>query len=175
MTRFLTCRPVLPRRRGRTDVDLGANRQLFSGADTGQPSLDLGRHGGPDRDPVELHPEVPEGFDHFERQWSGAEDGWAAVGRDRVVHRPGTEHVVDASVAEGQVDLDVVGLPLVGDRLDADAGDAERAAVVPDPGVDRLAHLRVVRLLREDELPLRVEAARQVDGHDVCPFVNRAT
>jgi hypothetical protein len=117
---------------------------------------------------------VPVGFDHFERQWSGAQDARAAVGGHRVVHRPGTEHVVDASVGEREVDLDVVGLPLVGDRLGADAGDAERAAVVPDPGVDRLAHLGVVRLLREDELPVRVEAAGQVDGHDVYPFVNRA-
>ena len=50
-------------------------------------------------------------------------------------------------------------------RLDADAGQAERRALVPDPHVHRLAHLGVVRLLGEDELRAVAQAAGQIDAH----------
>ena len=48
----------------------------------------------------------------------------------------------------------------------ADAGQAELDAVVPDPGVHRLAHLRIVRLLGEDVLELVAQPAREIDRHD---------
>ena len=88
-----------------------------------------------------------------------------------IVDRAGREHGEHPAVGEGDVGLDVVGVPLVGDGLDADAGQAELDAVVPDPRVHRLAHLRIVRLLGEDVLELVAQPAREIDRHRVLPSV----
>src|SRR5690606_23418328 len=75
------------------------------------------------------------------------------------------------------VHLDVVGLPLIGDRFDADARHADLGAAVPDPRVHRLPHLGVVGLLREDVLAVVTETAGQVDCHcsprGVAPTAHR--
>ena len=55
---------------------------------------------------------------------------------------------------------------MIGHGLNADPGQAHGATgVVPKPHVDRLAHVGVVRLLREDELTLVAQPARQIHGH----------
>jgi hypothetical protein len=74
------------------------------------------------------------------------------------VDRTRTEDVEHAAVGERQVDLDVVRVPLISDRLDSYAGKAEFDAVVPDPGVDGFAHFGIIRLLRKDELKLVAQA-----------------
>ena len=77
-----------------------------------------------------------------------------------------------------------MGVPLVGDGLDADAGQAELDAVVPDPGVHRLAQVGIVRLLGEDVLELVAQPAREIDRHSrldagllavsCCPTIHRS-
>ncbi len=63
-----------------------------------------------------------------------------------------------------------MGLPLVADRLDADSRQANGPArIVPEPCVDRLAEIRVVRLRTEDELACRPEPTGEIDGHVVSP------
>ena len=78
---------------------------------------------------------------------------------------------VHPAVGERDVDLDVVGVPVRGDRLDADAGQADLAAVVEDPEAHRIPHLRVVRPLGEHVLAGRVDAAGQVDCHAQLLFM----
>ena len=56
-------------------------------------------------------------------------------------------------------------LPLLGDRLDPNPGQTDLPAVVGDPEAHRVAHLGVVRPVSEDELPLAVDPACQVNGH----------
>ena len=84
---------------------------------------------------------------------------------ERVVHRARAEDVEHTPVGERDVHLHVVRVPLVGQRFDADARQAELGAVVPDPHVDRLPHLRIGRLRREHELAVVVQAAGQIDAH----------
>ena len=86
---------------------------------------------------------------------------------------PDVEHVEHAPVGERDVHLDVVGVPLVGDRFDGDARKPDVVAVVPDPDVHRLAHLGIVGLGREDELASFVESRGQIDTHG-APFVRSA-
>ena len=105
------------------------------------------------------------GLDHLKRQRAGTEHPRFAVGAHWVVHRAVAEDVEHSPIGEGEIDLYVVGVPLIGDGLDTDAGDAERAAVIPDPRVYRFAGFRVVGLPRPDELPLETQAASQIDGH----------
>jgi hypothetical protein len=82
------------------------------------------------------------------------------------VHGSVAEDVEYAPVGECEVDLDVVGVPLVSHGLDSDAGYAETAAGVPDPGVHRFAGLRVVGLVGPDVFPGIAQAARDIDSHD---------
>jgi hypothetical protein len=56
-------------------------------------------------------------------------------------------------------------IPVRGHRLDADARQAHLAAVVKDPEAHRISHLGVGRPLGKHELPGRVDAAGQVNGH----------
>ena len=85
---------------------------------------------------------------------------------------PGPVDVEDAAVSEGNVDLNVVGVPLVGHGLDADRGQAERPTVIPDPRVHRLAQLEIVGLFGEDELELLAQPAAQVSCHVALPKVS---
>ncbi len=93
----------------------------------------------------------------------------SAVGAARVVDGARPDQVEHAPVGEGDVDLDVVGVPLVGDRLDPDAGEPDAEVVGPDPRVDRLAHLGVVGLRRPHQSEVVLEASGQVDRHLLPP------
>ena len=126
------------------------------------------------RHAVDPQPPVHERLDQLERQRAGAEDAGLAVGADRVVHLAGAVHVEHPTVGEREVHLDVVGVPLVGDGLDADAGHAELGALVPDPGVHRLAHLGIVGLRREHVLAVVGQSTRVVDRHDLSLVLRRA-
>ena len=96
---------------------------------------------------------------------AGTEHAGLAVRAERVVDLARFEDVEHPAVREREVRLDVVGLPLVGDGLDADAGEPDIVALVPDPDVHRFPHLGIVRLLREHELPIHRQSAAQIDTH----------
>ncbi len=51
------------------------------------------------------------------------------------------------------------------DRLDPDSRESDLTLVVDDPEAHRVAHLRVVRALGEDEFAGWVDPTGQVDGH----------
>ena len=108
---------------------------------------------------------MPEGFDQLEGQRAGAQHAGPTIGAQRVVHLARLVDEEHAAVGEREVDLLIVCLPLVGDRLDADAWKSERDAVVPRPHVHRFPHVGVVGLVREDELPRLAQAAGQIDTH----------
>jgi hypothetical protein len=57
-------------------------------------------------------------------------------------------------------------------RFDADPGHTELDAVVPNPHVDRLAHLGIAGLGGEYELTVVVQTACQVDSHWIPPCLN---
>ena len=116
---------------------------------------------------------MPERLDELERQQPGPQDPRATVGAERIVHRAVGEDVQDATVGLGEVHLDVVGLPLIRDGFDADPGEPDLSAVVPDPDVDGLPHLGIVRLRGEDELALLVEPTGQID-HPAHPRIGAA-
>jgi hypothetical protein len=108
---------------------------------------------------------VDERLDQLERQRPRTEDPHLPVGPERVVNGArfdGTEH---PPVGAGDVDLDVMGLPLVGHGLDPTAREADRQTVVPDPCVHRFALLGILRLRAPDALEGFVVTARQVDAH----------
>ncbi len=81
-----------------------------------------------------------------------------------------TEH---ASVGERHVHLEVVPIPLRGERFDREAWEPHRAAVVGDPHVHRVPHLVRFGSLGEHVLARRVESPGQVDRH-VRSSVQRA-
>ena len=164
-TRDLEQRAALPRRRRRPDVVLELDRHDLAGARARLGAADLRFDRRDRRITLDVRLPVLERLHQLELDRAGAEDARLAVGAEGVVHLAAAEHVEDASVGEREVELDVVGLPLVGDRLDADAGHAVVGAFVPHPGVHRLAHLRVGRLLGEDELAVVGETAAVIDGH----------
>ena len=82
--------------------------------------------------------------------------------------RPASALVAESihpAVGEGDVDLHAVLLPVRGDRLDADARQADLPAVVEHPEAHRIPHLGVGRPLGEHVLPGRVDAPGQVNCH----------
>ena len=137
-------RTVHPRRHRALQLDLGPDGHQLALA--GELAADLGVDVRRVGLAVDAQDPATERLDHLDRQRPGPEDPRLAVGAGGVVHGAGREQVEHAAVGEGEVDLDVVGVPLVGDRLDPDAGQAEVQAVVPHPGVHRLALVRVVGL-----------------------------
>ena len=88
---------------------------------------------------------------------------------------PGPVHVVDPAVGQRHVDLDVVRLPLVADRLDADTRQPDDPALVPHPRVHGFPHLVIVRLGREHELEVAAQATRQIDRHVTVLPIGRRT
>ena len=75
------------------------------------------------------------------------QNAWFSVGPQRVVDGTRAEEVEIPAGRRRQVQLEIVGVPLVGLSFDADPGQAHGTArIVPEPGVDRLAHVRVLRL-----------------------------
>ena len=118
--------------------------------------------------PCEAHSQEPVRLDQLERQRPGAEDAGCPVGADGSWIGPGREDVEHPAVGEGDVDLDLVGVPLVGDGLDADAGQTERRRRRPRSRRSPTRASRVVRLRGEDVLELVAQPAREIDRH--VPF-----
>ena len=164
-------RAVHERRHGGPDVDVDLDRHRSPVAL--ERAADLGVHRGGDGLPSDAHVEVAVGFLQLEGERTGAEHAWPAVGAQGIVDRTRAVDVEDATVGERDVDLKVVGVPLVGRGLDAHARQADGPAVVPDPGVDRLAQFGIVGLLREDELQLLAQPAAHITRHVTLPFVPR--
>jgi len=108
-------------------------------------------------------------LDQLERERSGTQHAGQAVGAHRVVPLARAGGVEHPTVGQGQVDLDLVRVPFAGHRLDADAGHPDLGPAAPNPGVDRLPHLRIVGALAEHGLPILGQTSGQVDTHDSIP------
>ena len=122
--------------------------------------------GGLDGRAVEAHRPGAERFDASEGERPGSQYGRVAVrtrgGRGAIVAQ-----AVDTPIRKGDVDLEPMGLPVRGHRLDPDPCEADLPAVVRDPHAHRVAHLGVVGALREHVLPGGVDAPGQIDCHVV--------
>ena len=155
--------PVFPRRNDRLDVDVDQDR------DAGFVAPAIGNligHGRGGCQAVEPNLPTSERLDQLEGQWTGTQNAWLSVRSQRLVDGTGAEEVEVPSRGRRQIELDVMGVPLIGRRFDADAGKADRTAGSgPEPRIDRLAHVRIVRLFREDELTLVAQPTCQVHGH----------
>ena len=72
---------------------------------------------------------------------------------------------VHPPVRKGDVDLDVVVVPVGGDGFDPDARETDVTAIVHGPEADRVPHLGILGALRKDEFAGRVDSAGQIGGH----------
>ena len=151
-------RAVLPGRDGRHQVDLGFSTGTVrpgSGACAGNLMVDRVF----DSDAIESHLPVPKRLDQFKGQRSGTEHTRLAVRSHRIVDRPGPNRL-NTRPSAGDVDLDVVRLPLVRHRFHTDPWQTDLGAAVPNPRVDRFAHLRILGLGSEHELATRLQLTR---------------
>ena len=82
---------------------------------------------------------------------------------------PRPKDVEDTAIGERHIDLDVVRLPLISHRLDADPWQSDLETVVPDPRVDGFPHFGFRRLLGEDELECFAQPPGQINSHRPLP------
>ena len=157
---------VHPRRHcgAKIDLDLHVDRVALAGQTTGELLIDGGRA----RCPVVAQPEQTERLDELERDRPRPQDPSPTVVAAGVVDVAGAEPADDPPSGEGHVQVDLMGVPLVGRRLDADPRQGD-VAVVPDPCVHRLPQVGIVGLGGVDELQILVETPRQVDCHGHIP------